>query len=90
MFTIAVAFSLFFPKALDTGIRNSVLFFASSDSEKVTMTAAGGGGGGGGGGIADVPLTWVVNALTSGASGVPAAAATRTYTVVSGSRSMAV
>ena len=48
------------------------------------------GAGGGGGGIADMPVTWVVQALMSGASSVPAVAATRINMLVSASRSEAV
>ena len=48
------------------------------------------GAGGGGGGMADMPVTWVVHALRSGASSVPPAAATRTKTLVSGGRGEAV
>ena len=48
------------------------------------------GVGGGGGGIADIPVTWVVQALRSGASSVPPAAATRTNTLVSGGSGEAV
>ena len=62
-----------------------------SDSTMKPVGVAGAiGGGGGGGGMSVVPVTWVVQALRSGASSVPPAAATRAYIVVWGGRSATV
>ena len=56
----------------------------------MTGSRASGSGSGSGTGMSDMPVTWVVQSLKTGASSVPAAARTLAKTAVWGGRSLAV